>query len=176
MKDVYIHLLDHLPSAQLQELLHNHCAIFLPSSPDAVVNIDVLYEGGFVGTSFCLLCGSCLWLSANKSESETQLATDLRNSTKLVNDLLTFFHAGRNDVRWCDPSGIFGRYKKSLMAQGLTELCRFNLRGVYSDMEEFFTRAARVEFEPTLQEWTELLKHIANTHTVQNALADILQV
>ncbi len=62
------------------------------------------------------------------------------------------------------------------MAQQMNELCRYNLRGIYADIEDFFTRAARVEREPTLPEFIQLVKHITNNTTVVKALPDVLQV
>ena len=49
IKDVYKFLQDNLPPKDLQDLLHNHSAIFYPCTPDAAGNIDILIEGKFLG-------------------------------------------------------------------------------------------------------------------------------
>ncbi len=91
-------------------------------------------------------------------------------------DILYIHFSGRSDVRWHDPSGLFAKYKKSIEDQKLTELNRVVLKGIYWDMEHFFTHGARVEKQPTLTEQMKLIKHITDTKTVQNALPDILLV
>ena len=87
---------------------------------------------------------------------------------------LTF--TGRDNVRWHDHTGLFNKYRKSLIDHQMNGLCRSNLRGIYADMEDFFTQAACIDNQPTLSEIFALLKHIVNTNTVQNSLPDVLQV
>ena len=55
-------------------------------------------------------------------------------------------------MRWQDHTGLFSKYRKSLIDHQMNDLCRFNLRGIYSDMEDFFTRGARIDNQPTLPE------------------------
>ena len=50
IKDVYKYLQENLPPKQLQDLLHDHSAIFYPCSPEAASNPECLVEGKFVGT------------------------------------------------------------------------------------------------------------------------------
>ena len=83
---------------------------------------------------------------------------------------------GRSSVRWHDQTGLFNKYRKSLEDHQLNDLCRFSLKNIYRDMEDFFVRGARIDFESTIPEVVALLKHIVNTNSVQQALPDVLQV
>ena len=50
IKDVYKYLQDNLPPKQLQDLLHEHSAIFYPCTPEAASNPECPVEGKFLGT------------------------------------------------------------------------------------------------------------------------------
>jgi len=84
-----------------------------------------------------------------------------------------------SEVVWLDPSCLFSKYHESLVdvsPLSTNSLCRYILKPVYTDKEDFFCRAMHVQRKPDASEFLKLVMHIASTCTVQKALPDILNI
>ncbi|KAH9515759.1 hypothetical protein Btru_011923 [Bulinus truncatus] len=76
-------------------------------------------------------------------------------------DMLAGWMMKRDEVWWSDPTGLFTKYMKSLVTYN-SPLGKFKiLSDTYSHLEDFFSKTARIDQEPSTMHYAQLLKHIA---------------
>ncbi len=70
IKDVYKFLLSDMVPKDLQDLLHTHHVIFVPTTPEAAKNAYVPYEGRFLGE-----CEQRFWATAHSDKVQLAVVT-----------------------------------------------------------------------------------------------------
>ncbi len=82
----------------------------------------------------------------------------------------------RSEVRWTDPSGLFVKYKSSMQSSYLDSANKPSLKILYGQLRDFFIRNAKIDAKPSLEEYIELMVHIATSTTVSRGIHDVLAV